>query len=68
MLEQRLKLEEFNILLNKHSQQHNAREMLAMAIFLVNQGDEKFQDKKLEQLRRLDRMRSGSSQAISFNN
>ncbi|MFZ0511297.1 MAG: hypothetical protein WAM14_06800 [Candidatus Nitrosopolaris sp.] len=70
MLEQRLKLEEFNILLNKHSQQDNARGILAMATFLVNQGDEKFLDKKLEWLRRLDRIRSGSgsSQAMSFNN
>jgi hypothetical protein len=69
ILEAKLKLEEFNILANRYYHQDNARIISAIAnTLLFNYGHEKFVDEKLEQLRKVDRMRSGSMQAISFNN
>lgn len=62
MVEQRLNIEELRILLNKHSQPEAAKEIFAAEINLVNQGDETHLNKMLEWLRRLDKMRSGSSQ------
>lgn len=68
MVEQALKIEEFRILLNKHSQPETAREMLAAENYLINNGHETHLDKMLEWLRRLDKMRSGSSNTTSCNN
>jgi hypothetical protein len=59
-LELKLKFEEFEILLHRYYQPENASQILAMVTFLVNQGEENLLDKKLEWLRKLDRIRSGS--------
>lgn len=60
MPELKLKYEEFDILLNRYYQPQNASQILALVTFLVDQGDENLLDKKLDWLRRLDRIRSGS--------
>jgi hypothetical protein len=59
-LEPKSKFEEFEILLNRYYQPENASQISALVTFLVNQGDENLLDKKLEWLRRLNRIRSGS--------
>jgi hypothetical protein len=60
MLELKLKFEEFEMLLSRYYQPENASQILASVTFLVNRGEENILDKKLEWLRRLDRIRSGS--------
>jgi hypothetical protein len=61
IVERRLKLEEFKILLNKHSSPQNANEILALATLLPIQGDDDFLDEKLMLLRNIDRAKFGYS-------
>lgn len=69
MIRQRGKLEEFSLLAYRHYPPDNARVIVAItAAYLFNYGDEKFLDERLEWLRKADRMRFGSTQAIYFNN
>jgi hypothetical protein len=61
IVERRLKLEEFKILLNKHSSPQSANEILALATLLSIQGDDDFLDEKLMLLRNIDRAKFGYS-------
>lgn len=61
ILEQRLKLKEFKILLNRHCQPEDARRMLTAVTILVGQGDESLLDQQLGWLSEVDRLKFGSA-------
>ena len=61
LVERKLKLAEFKILLNKYYPPQTANEIFASAAILFIQGDDDFVDKKLTLLRNIDRAKFGYS-------
>ncbi|HZD83069.1 MAG TPA: hypothetical protein VE076_09345, partial [Nitrososphaeraceae archaeon] len=61
LVERRLKLEEFKILVNKYYSHQTANEILVSATFLSSRGNANFLDEKLMLLRDLDRAKFGYS-------
>jgi hypothetical protein len=61
LVERRIKLEEFKILVNKYYSHQIANEILVSATFLSSRGNADFLDEKLMLLRDLDRAKFGYS-------
>ena len=61
LVERRIKLEEFKILVNKYYSHQAANEIVGLATFLSSRGNADFLDEKLMLLRDLDRAKFGYS-------